>query len=1299
MFCPDVPARIETFPRLVWRARLRRTHWALWLFAWAGLATTHLPAEGLQSNSWVRPSPTGNLVYRHDESGVRTIDYSACGYRSGIVELPDVNRLVEAGRWIRLAPGGGGNVIVDDADLIQNALNAAGQATPNGSGFRGVVFLAPGDYRVGRTLVISNSGVVLKGSGFDQSTGSRIWATNLVQHTLLQITGPGSWQTEARSYALAQPLVPAGTRTFKLFDTNGLTAGQSVVVTRPFTAGWISEINMDRLHTVICPPNLPNVCFTNGLNEDWSTEWTQTFLRRIARLDGPWVTVDSPLPQTFDHRYGGGYLQRVTADPRLQNIGVEDVFLGSYYRPTNFLGQPSTADEQHAWRAVEVTQAQDVWIRRITGRHFGFATVDLREGSSHVTVAECRSIDPISKITGDRRYAFHMDKGDHNLIRDCTSDEGRHDFAFSSRVPGPNANVRSRATDTHADCGPHQKWSVGGLYDLIDVEGTWWSEFIGRVGINVQNRGRNSTGHGWTGAYMSVWNCQADVFRVRNPPTARNWLIGSIGSVLDSQWWLPPVGDDPEGTYEWAGPFYPPAGWPPTPPTPQSPLGRHVNPYSLYFAQLQQRLKWPASEFRETWIGDVDDFGRVDSPDDVAPLDDTFLGELRAIAGNLPVTRFLDRLSPTQQIACTFTVPLAAPARVVAASLVLCVKATGPAAPDDALFLDSTNAIPLRLGGLGWDLRANRPTIETIEIDPALLGDGRLNVALKRNVALDWAVLHTQVTPLATTAETLPLFDDTYARGGSHKQEVHGFETEFVVKNEDDGDNSRRGYILWRLAGLPTNAVGATVRLFCTGRGQPGNVYGVALTPHDDWGERSLTWQNQPGALPAFAYVVPEPGQWVEFSVLPALNEALASDRRLGLQLWAPYDLGDAGWAGFASRQHPDTNLHPRLIVQFANTPPMMTTVTNQAMDANAVLGPVAVTVGDPETPTTSLLLTATSSNPTLLPNQGISIAMLGSGRFLTFTPSPNRTGVTEITLSLNDGAQTVVQSFLLRVGPPTAPPGLSFIPDQVLNEDVASVAIPFTVTNQLGAGGDLSVTFNSFSFSRVPTLNFTLGSLDASNSPSGPISQRFVVITPAANYAGSNVVTVQVSDGFQSIVRSFGVRVTPVNDPPGPIQLNDPADDNLLPGQPILLVASIVDFERDLARVEFRLNGSPLGAVTNPPYRFTWTNPPAGVHRLTAAAFDQVGQSTESPPIFYLIGQEPDYEAPPQVSIQATGDVVTVLWDTDGRDMQLQITDRLGTGATWQDVTTSLGTATGNSATFVTTNGAHRYFRLRELR
>jgi hypothetical protein len=128
------------------------------------------------------------------------------------------------------------------------------------------------------------------------------------------------------------------------------------------------------------------------------------------------------------------------------------------------------------------------------------------------------------------------------------------------------------------------------------------------------------------------------------------------------------------------------------------------------------------------------------------------------------------------------------------------------------------------------------------------------------------------------------------------------------VKNEDDGDNSRKAYIRWNVPTITRPLVGATVRLFCNASAQPGNVYYAAVTIHDDWGESGYTWNNQVDVWQPIAYFVPKPGQFVDFSLLPQFLGGRADVGTISIQIWAPYDLGDAGFATFATKEDPTAN-------------------------------------------------------------------------------------------------------------------------------------------------------------------------------------------------------------------------------------------------------------------------------------------------------------------------------------------------------------------------------------------------------
>ena len=121
---------------------------------------------------------------------------------------------------------------------------------------------------------------------------------------------------------------------------------------------------------------------------------------------------------------------------------------------------------------------------------------------------------------------------------------------MGSTVAGPNAFVDCRAEKTHADAGPHHRWSVGTLYDTLKLpDGE----------LNIRDRGNMGSGHGWAGANQVCWNCEVKSIIVQDPPTARNWAIGCTVKKKD-------------GNGDWES------------------VDKPVEPRSLYEAQLKERL-------------------------------------------------------------------------------------------------------------------------------------------------------------------------------------------------------------------------------------------------------------------------------------------------------------------------------------------------------------------------------------------------------------------------------------------------------------------------------------------------------------------------------------------------------------------------------------------------------------------------------------------------------------------------------------------------------------------------------------
>src|SRR5439155_25582748 len=103
--------------------------------------------------------------------------------------------------------------------------------------------------------------------------------------------------------------------------------------------------------------------------------------------------------------------------------------------------------------------------------------------------------------------------------------------------------------------------------------------------------------------------------------------------------------------------------------------------------------------------------------------------------------------------------------------------------------------------------------------------------------------------------------------------------------------------------------------------------------------------------------------------------------------------------------------------------------IPDQFLPRNGSSGPLSVTVNDAESPPSSLIVTASSGNTTLVPNTVSHLSVGGSGanRTVTVTPETGQQGVATITVNVSDSVNTSFTTFDVNVGTPT----ISAIADQ----------------------------------------------------------------------------------------------------------------------------------------------------------------------------------------------------------------------------------------------------------------------------
>jgi hypothetical protein len=203
---------------------------------------------------------------------------------------------------------------------------------------------------------------------------------------------------------------------------------------------------------------------------------------------------------------------------------------------------------------IHLDRVENAWVRDITSYHFAFGLARTGRAAKWVTIQDSRCLEPVSEIRGNRRYPFYL-MGQLILFQRLYSEEARHDFASGATIPGPSVFLDCEGYSSFADTGPHHRWANGTLYDNIRIPDS---------SLRAQNRTNPMNGHGWAGANMVFWNCLAHHFVAQNPPTANNWVIGGIGYKATS--WA----EGPAAIYD--------------------SRNRHVDPRSLYLAQLKDRL-------------------------------------------------------------------------------------------------------------------------------------------------------------------------------------------------------------------------------------------------------------------------------------------------------------------------------------------------------------------------------------------------------------------------------------------------------------------------------------------------------------------------------------------------------------------------------------------------------------------------------------------------------------------------------------------------------------------------------------
>ncbi|MDR1666483.1 MAG: glycoside hydrolase family 55 protein [Bacteroidales bacterium] len=435
-------------------------------------------------------TPERTLAYRTFENGDRIPDYSYCGYEASDKPIPHVPAKVT----VACREG-------DATARIQRAIDYVGSLPADADGFRGAVQLQKGVYRIDGSLLINVSGVVLRGSGYGKD-GTVLLGTGADRATLIRIAGRNNRKAED-SIPVAGRYVPLNASVIPLQEGHPLKTGDKIVITRPSTDEWLKYIGADKIGIYV------DYQLTHWMPGDFDLRWERT----VTATSPTSVTIDAPLTNSLDAAYGMGYISRYRWEGRIRQVGVENLRCVSEYDAAN------SKDENHRWMAITVENAEDGWVRRVTGEHFVSSIVAIWETARRFTVEDCKCLQPVGEIGGYRRYAFQT-LGQQTLFQRCYAEYGYHDFSTGFTAAGPNAFVQCYSYHPYEFSGTLGGWSCGTLFDRVTVDG---------APLKITYRDVDGQGGGWSGANSLCWECRVPQLHLMTPPGAYNWAFGTWG--------------------------------------------------------------------------------------------------------------------------------------------------------------------------------------------------------------------------------------------------------------------------------------------------------------------------------------------------------------------------------------------------------------------------------------------------------------------------------------------------------------------------------------------------------------------------------------------------------------------------------------------------------------------------------------------------------------------------------------------------------------------------------------------------
>lgn len=219
------------------------------------------------------------------------------------------------------------------------------------------------------------------------------------------------------------------------------------------------------------------------------------------------------------------------------------------------------------------------------------------------------------------------------------------------------------------------------------------------------------------------------------------------------------------------------------------------------------------------------------------------------------------------------------------------------------------------------------------------------------------------------------------------------------------------------------------------------------------------------------------------------------------------------------------TSAQFQLQVTSVNDAPAIAVISDKSTLKSTSSLPFQVVTSDIDSSLNCSLLTATSSNQSIVSNSGLVFSGQIPNCQLVVTPVANQTGIVQLNVQISDGSLTVQRIFNFEVLEFNLPPTISNISNQLQLEDFASFQIPFLIDDP-ETNLNCVTSLNLLS-SEPEVLSITELQI------SGTAPNCLLTVNSKTNGFGETDISLIVSDGSKTATEVFKIQITAVNDAP----------------------------------------------------------------------------------------------------------------------------------------------------------------------